>query len=239
MRIVNSLVDLLFPPRCANCRRTGAWLCSECRAEIVRLAPPWCAKCGQLLEPQVSIPSRFATGTGAATCADCRAQPLQIDGLRAAAHFQGPLREAIHRLKYNHCTALAPTLAGLLVDFLRAYPIPADVIVPVPLHPKRERSRGYNQAVLLAQELAVSQKLPMWYNVVERVRATTPQVKLDAAARRQNMRDAFTATTQVAGVRVLLIDDVCTTGATMEACSIALMRRGAKSVWGLALARGR
>lgn len=124
-------------------------------------------------------------------------------------------------------------------EFLRDFPIPADVIIPVPLHPARERLRGYNQSALLAEQLAVSQKLPMWYNVVERVRATTPQVKLDAAARRENMRDAFTATTQVAGARVLLIDDVCTTGATLEACSIALKRRGAKSVWGLALARGR
>ncbi len=162
-----------------------------------------------------------------------------MDGLRAAVQFQGAVREAIHRLKYNHCTALAPTLAELLADFLRNYPIPADVIVPVPLHPSRERSRGYNQARLLAQQLAVSQKLPMWYNMVERVRATTPQVKLDAAARRENMRDAFTATDDVAGIRVLLIDDVCTTGATMEACSAALKSRGAKSVWGLALARGR
>lgn len=124
-------------------------------------------------------------------------------------------------------------------EFLRDFPIPADVIIPVPLHPARERLRGYNQSALLAEQLAVSQKLPMWYNVVERVRATTPQVKLNAAARRENMRDAFTATTQVAGARVLLIDDVCTTGATLEACSIALKRRGAKSVWGLALARGR
>lgn len=162
-----------------------------------------------------------------------------MDGLRAAALFQGPLREGIHRLKYNHGTALAPVLAGFMEEFLRDFPIPADVIIPVPLHPARERLRGYNQSALLAEQLAVSQKLPMWYNVVERVRATTPQVKLNAAARRENMRDAFTATTQVAGARVLLIDDVCTTGATLEACSIALKRRGAKSVWGLALARGR
>ncbi len=238
LRIADRLVDLLFPPRCANCRRVGAWLCSQCRAKIVRLEPPWCVRCGQVFEEKTAVPSGRAAGPGG-VCSDCRTHPLQIDGLRAAAYYQGPLREAIHRLKYNHSTALAPILAELLVEFLRDYPCPVDVIVPVPLHPARERARGYNQAVLLARQLAVSQKLPMWYNVVERVRATTPQVELDAAARRENMRDAFTATTQVAGVRVLLIDDVCTTGATMEACSTALKRRGAKSVWGLALARGR
>lgn len=224
--MANWLLDLLFPPRCANCREAGAWFCARCRAQVVKLAPPWCSRCGHPLDP-------------GERCPECRTHPLQIDGLRAAAEFGGPLRQAIHSLKYRHCTALAPTLAQLLDDFLREYPLPYDVLVPIPLHPTRERSRGYNQSCLLARELALYQNRPIWYNIVERVRATTPQVELDAAGRRENLRDAFIATPQVAGVRILLIDDVCTTGATMEACSAALRRHGAKSVWGLSLARGR
>ncbi len=220
-----SLLDLLFPPGCVICRRPGEWLCATCCSHIEPIRPPLCDRCGR--------PLRHGE------CPHCREFPLVIDGLRAVAFFEGVMREAIHSFKYRQRPQLAVPFGTLLHNYIREFSMPFDVIVPVPLHRRRERSRGYNQSMLLAREVAARQKLCLWYNVLERTRDTPPQVELDAPARKQNVHGAFAATDRVAGARVLLIDDVCTTGATMDACSAALKARGANSVWGLALARGR
>lgn len=224
-RARQTLLNLLFPPRCVTCDREGEWFCVACRAQVELVTPPICKRCGRPLH--------------APTCVFCLDFPLELDGLRAVAFFEGVMRDAIHCFKYQRRPELAPHFASMLSDFLAAQPLAVDLLVPVPLHAERERSRGYNQALLLARETAVQQKLALWYNVIERTRATPPQVGLDTRARRENMRDAFVAKEQVAGARILLIDDVCTTGATMNACAVALKRRGAKAVWGLALARPR
>lgn len=224
-RAQRALLDLLFPPRCVACRRVGEWFCASCCASIEKIQPPLCERCGRpLLHPP---------------CSYCQKHPLQIDGIRAVAFFEGNLREAIHAFKYDARTELAPIFGNLLSDYLAAQRLPVDAVVAVPLHPTRERARGYNQSLLLARALAAQQYLPVWEDALTRERATRPQVELDAAERRTNVQDAFAATARVAGARLLLIDDVCTTGATMEACSVVLKQRGAKSVWGLALARGR
>lgn len=221
-----TLLDLLFPPRCVICRSTDAeCFCAACRSKIDRILPPLCDRCGRPLRASV--------------CPYCQKLPLQIDSIRATAFFEGNMRKAIHAFKYEHRPELARVLGSLLSNFLSAHPIPADVIVPVPLHPTRERSRGYNQSFLLAQTLGAQTNLTVCQDALTRVRATRSQVELDAAERHANVQDAFAADPRVCGMRVLLIDDVCTTGATMDACSIALKLRGAKSVWGLALARGR
>jgi ComF family protein len=109
----------------------------------------------------------------------------------------------------------------------------------VPLHTDRERARGYNQALLIAHALGIRRNWPVWEDALVRTRATQSQTELDAAGRRLNVQDAFAASARVHGAHVLLIDDVCTTGATMDACGAALYARGAKSVWGLAIARTR
>ncbi len=155
------------------------------------------------------------------------------------AFFEGNLRKAIHAFKYEHRPELARVLGGLLSGYLCANPLPADAVTAVPLHSTRERARGYNQALLLARALGAQSHLPVWEDTLTRVRATRTQIELDAAERQANVKDAFAADERVAGKRLLLIDDVCTTGATMDECSAALKQRGAKSVWGLALARGR
>jgi ComF family protein len=164
---------------------------------------------------------------------------MQIDGTRAVAFFEGNLREAIHAFKYQHRVELVDYFGTLLNDCLLTFPLPVDTIIAVPLHSTRERARGYNQALLLARALGARQNLPVWQDALTRTRATQSQITLSAAERRQNMRDAFAAMERVRGARVLLIDDVCTTGATMDACGAALYARGAKSVWGLAIARAR
>jgi ComF family protein len=220
------LLDLLFPPHCVVCRNADSqWFCPACRAKIVRILPPICSHCGRPLHRT--------------RCPYCNEAPLSITGIRAVGFFEGNLRKAIHVFKYNHRPELAHVLGEILAEYACTNRLPADVIVAVPLHPERERARGYNQAQLLAEELSVRYKIPFAPDALERVRDTRSQVDLDSTERHANVRDAFVASRRVAGTHLLLVDDVCTTGATMDACGIALERAGAASVWGLALARGR
>lgn len=152
--------------------------------------------------------------------------------------FEGPVRTAVHRLKYRDGHALAGPLGGLLVGWWEEHPLGVDVVVPVPLHPQRLERRGYNQAALLAAVLARGVGLPLLERALVRVRNTRPQMSLGREARRANVAGAFRAVDgAVEGQRVLLVDDVCTTGATLEACADALREAGAAEVRALTLAR--
>jgi competence protein ComFC len=173
-------------------------------------------------------------------CAQCRTNPIQLDGIRSVAIHDGALRQAIHHLKYNHRRELATTLGRMLSTYWQKVNLPADLVVPVPLHAHRQKERGYNQAGLLAR--ALTEHLPLALNETGliRTRATPPQVGLGARERKVNVQDAFVWTgARLEGVCVLLIDDVCTTGATLEACALALRQAGAESVWALTLAQAR
>ena len=225
--IKRGLLDLLFPPRCVSCRETGSLLCAKCCDEFELVEPPLCPHCGR---PR----------TSERLCPLCQRDPPQIDGVRAAAYFDGTLREAIHCFKYSNLQDLAIPLGRLMGDYWEKRSLPAEIIVPVPLHPDRLRERGYNQATLLARELGKSIGLPVAENSLARVRATRPQIELGAQERKENVCDAFRCSNaELKEKRILLIDDVCTTGATLEACSIALRRVGARSVWAFTLARAR
>lgn len=227
-RIEEALLDLLFPPHCVGCHRPGTWLCPECREKIEFITEPVCPRCGR----PVTQPGRL--------CPICRRMNPPIDGIRSAAYFEGVLREGIHHFKYRGIRALARPLGQLMSERWSFYHIPGEVLIPVPLHPSRLAERGYNQAMLLARELGATLDLPVETGSLVRVRATASQVTLDAAARRENVRDAFRCLDdQVAGRQVVLVDDVCTTGATLSACSIALQEAGADSVWAYTLARPR
>lgn len=178
---------------------------------------------------------------GLEMCPSCWQTRRQTSGIRAPYYFEGTLRTMIHRLKYRHSRHLAEPLGSLLVRYLETKPVGAfDALVPVPLHPTRLRQRGYNQSLLLARVISDQITVPVIDDCLERVRDTPTQMSLPAQRRLINVHDAFRARgTQLAGARVLLIDDVCTTGATLEACAAALRRGGAKDIWGLALARAR
>jgi len=155
-------------------------------------------------------------------------------------YLEGTLRTAIHRFKYSNMRLLAAPLGQLMSQYLLRNQLPVDVIVPVPLHPHRLRERGYNQAALLAKEMEKALGLPLLEDALVRVRSTIPQVGLSARERRDNVRGAFHwADRSLEGQRILLVDDVCTTGATLEACSLALREGGVSVVWGLVLARER
>jgi ComF family protein len=174
--------------------------------------PPICPKCG----------SHQASGI---LCSNCRATQTEIDGIRSPFRFDGVTRQAIHQLKYSNLKAISPCLAELLANYLESNPLPGEVLVPVPLHPKRLRERGYNQSKL--------------EDCLIRVKEAKPQVKAaNLEERQRNVIDAFSCrNARVSGKQVILIDDVCTSGATLESCAQALKSKGAISVWGLTLAR--
>lgn len=220
----DSLLDLLFPPRCAGCGRSGFWLCPACISEIEFIEPPLCSRCGL---PSVEDP-----------CLSCQIDPLAIEGIRGVGYLRGPLKRAVYQFKYRQKRKLALPLADLMHQYLLENPLPAELIVPVPLHMDRLRERGYNQAALLARELSERSGLPLEEESLVRIRETAPQVALKADERRKNVRGAFRGQGEKLKDRqVLLIDDVSTTGATLEACAEALREKGARSVWALVLAR--
>lgn len=230
--VLSRVLDLVYPPRCVACGAWGAWLCDACVASIPALEPPLCPRCG----------TPVAAGSG---CAACRRGPPHADGLRSAAAHARPLREAVHALKYGGLRALAGPLAQILAQCWGAWarerrgaPAASDVL-PVPLHAARVRRRGYNQSALLARALAERAGLAYREGWLTRVRDTPPQVGLSPLERWENVGGAFVCPRPAAvrGAEVLLVDDVMTTGATLEACARALREAGAARVWALTLTR--
>jgi ComF family protein len=152
--------------------------------------------------------------------------------------FQGTVRQAILQFKYRHLKSVAMPLSQLLAEYLSSYPLRGEVLIPVPLYPKRLRQRGYNQAALLATELGKLIGLPVEEDALIRVKDALPQARTRSAAeRRCNVQGAFACRQSLAGKQILLIDNVCTTGATLDACTTALKAADTGSVWGLTVAR--
>lgn len=189
--------------------------------------PPQCQKCGK------------SESTGF-LCPSCWGWQSQIDGIRSPFRFEGVVRDAVHALKYRNFRALSQPMGTLMADYLRSICIPGDVLVPVPLHFHRLKERGYNQSELLVHELGKIVGLSVLDNVLYRVKDSSPQVRaVSAVERYQNVEGAFIckSSDKIAGKAVIVIDDVCTSGATLEACANALKAAGATSVWGLTFAR--
>jgi ComF family protein len=218
-------LNLLFPQWCVSCGREGDYICHSCRQLLVPITPPICPRCGR---PQF----------GGTLCPGCVNWQAEIDGIRSPFIFEGVMRRAIHELKYHNLRALAEPLAGLLYDFLINNPVPGEVLVPVPLHRKRLRERGYNQSSLLARELGKLTSLLVIDDCLVRQRHALPQARTASVMERQsNVASAFTCRdNRLCGKRVLLIDDVSTSGATLDACAGALKSTGVISVWGLVMA---
>jgi len=149
------------------------------------------------------------------------------------------IRKAIHQLKYQNLKAISPCLAELLADYLRSDSLPGEILVPVPLHPRRLKERGYNQSSLLAKELGKLTNFGVVEDCLVRIKEASPQVRAaNVEERRKNVANAFVCRNdKLSGKQIILIDDVCTSGATLESCAIALKNKGALSVWGLTLAR--
>lgn len=214
-RMRRGLLDLLFPPRCALCHQAGSPLCPACLSRI--------RSAGERAGPE----HRAASGI------------RLISGLRSAGIYKPPLSLAIREFKYRGRTDLAPSLGALMARAWQGVGIRPDFVAPVPLHDNRLRERGYNQAELLAIELCRAMNLPLLARGhLIRQRDTEHQVLLGLEERRQNVSEAFVWTgPPVAGATVLLIDDVATTGSTLEACAEALSQAGAGTIWALTVAR--
>ncbi len=172
-------------------------------------------------------------------CPRCETRPPVLKQLRSWAAFSGPLRRALHRIKYRRDMALADTLTVSLATFYRnALQWHLDMVIPVPLSARRRKERGYNQAALFALPFALALRLPYRPRALERIRHTRSQVDLSWRERQQNVAGAFRAVPKhVAGKDVLLMDDVATTGATLNACAAALHEAGARAVYALTVAR--
>jgi ComF family protein len=217
-------LDLFFPPQCALCGRGGRMLCDECAAALPAADGARCPRCW--------MPSLRGR-----TCRHCTEAPPSFDTLRAAFVMDGGARRLVHELKYDGMTALAEPMAQLMTDRIELHS--ADLMAPVPLHRSRERSRGYNQSAMLARSLASMAGVAYDGGAARRVRATVPLVKTMSRDERLTiMRGAFAGERRrVEGRHVLLIDDVATTGATLDACAEALLSAGARRVRAVVFAR--
>ncbi|NLN63699.1 MAG: ComF family protein [Myxococcales bacterium] len=240
--VAAGLLEVLFVPRCIACdvrlpphEYRGAlpmWarhFCDLCAGAVQEWEPPFCTRCGDV----------FSGAGPSHRCADCARHPPSYGQLRAVAEYGGEMATAIARFKYGP----APWMARPLGEMLAAVPLasPVDWIVPVPLHPKRLRARGFNQSALLARRLSRLSGAPICWNALQRTsHSAAPQAARTRNERLQAMRGAFVgnARAQTRGGRVLLLDDVVTTGATVEAAARALLRQGeVRAVDVLCLAR--
>jgi ComF family protein len=218
--VLAAVLDLLYPRRCAGCG-DGAWpICPTCRAQLVLLLPPWCERCGRPAEEP--LPS----------CPDCPPRP--IDGARAPLLYRGPARAALHRLKFAGWRAVAGALGAAMAS---VNGFPADAITWVPLSRSRRSRRGYDQAAALATSVSSLLRVPS-VCMLERTRDTPAQATRTGRERRKAMSGAFRwAARDPPPPRVLLVDDVLTTGATAAECARVLRSAGARRIHLLVAAR--
>ena len=234
--VLRALLDMFFPPLCHVCRSFipdagQLHLCSSCTEKIKLLGHPLCIVCG--------IP--FFGAGDEHLCGECIKHPPAFDAARAAVAYIGPVCSLIHDFKYTYKVHLRRPLSLLIVNHLDdvAARYHSDLIIPVPLHVKRLRSRGFNQAILLGELLARRWQLPMERGVLQRIRWTEPQINLSADERQENVKGAFVVhePARVSGKRIILLDDVLTTGSTVAECAAVLKAAGAVEVLVVTVAR--
>lgn len=234
LKLMSLILDLLFPKKCVGCRQTGSYFCAQCMANIGQL---------ELVCPKCERPS-----IGGQTHPVCQ-RKYGLDGLWSFGVYQKPLKEAIQALKYRYVKELAESLSDIVLEYWVKYqPFLLDQIkkdqgtgwsvVPVPLHWYRQNWRGFNQSSLIGKQL--SNKLGLEYrDCLTRQRYTTPQAKLKSFERHQNIKSVFSLNSEfiIHNSKILLVDDVWTTGSTLRECCFILKKHGAKKVWALTLAR--
>ncbi|MBI2617608.1 ComF family protein [Candidatus Gottesmanbacteria bacterium] len=220
------ILDLLFPPRCVGCGKIGNYFCKSCVAHIERISQQICPVCARpALDGRTHI--RCLTSYG-------------LDGMYAAVYFRGPIKKAIHLLKYQHVYDIVPSIIEMFdISFFSSLP-PFDFLTPVPLHPSREKERGFNQSLLLAQGLGERIHVPVIPTSLERVENTKSQADLSLEDRKKNTRNAFIVGSkkELTGKCLGLVDDVGTTRATLSECAKVLKRNGVKIVWAIVVAHG-
>jgi len=216
-------------PACGKLQEGPVRPCPDCARRLAPRTGGYCPGCGA----QAGDP-----GLPPMLCGDCRREPRPWDLLHCFGPYQGLLRDLILRYKFQRSLGLGRLLQTLALEAFRPGQERPELVVPVPLHPRRLLWRGYNQSLELARRLARESGIPLASQAMRRVRRTTPQARLSGPMRRENIRGAFVADPAlVSGRRVLLVDDVLTTGATLEEGTLSLRRAGAVRVEILVLAR--
>lgn len=233
---IKAALDFIFPPLCHICRSFipdagQIHICTDCRENLPRVVSPLCLLCG--------IP--FVASGDDHTCGRCLTEPPYFESARAQLLYEGPARDLIHHFKYNHKTHLRRPLALLALEGQGDYISgkAPEILIPVPLHSSRLRSRGFNQAVLLGELFSSGMALPMLVDGLSRTRPTRPQIDLSAEERRNNVKGAFAVNrpAAVTGKRILLLDDVVTTGSTVNECARVLKKAGAAAITVITIAR--
>lgn len=222
-------LGLLEPWTCLLCGSPSeSPLCQGCKARILPIRPPFCPCCGLPYPP----------GTPEHPCGNCKAKAYPFILHRSYGLYEGTLREAIHRFKYTGVKALVEPLGEMLFEAYNSLGVRPDLLVPIPLGRQRAKERGFNQCLLLSCWLSQRTGIPTW-GVLFKVRETPPQASLGGAERRGNLKGAFAVLypQRIMGKRVLLIDDVFTTGTTLSEAASLLLLSGAREVYALTLAR--
>jgi ComF family protein len=223
--ILWSGLDLLFPPACGGCGKLGARWCTDCQQKLASVPEPVCEVCG---EPQII----------AKTCDKCLTARPAFAALRSCVVFKEPIRPALHKMKYRREVGLGEALAWNVAVYIDKLGWQADAITPIPLSEQRFAERGYNQVDLIAHPLARLMRWQYLPGALRRSRHTRSQVGLSAGERRDNVSGAFLAKSQlVTGKTILLVDDVATTGATLDSASRSLVEAGAAKVYALTFAK--
>jgi len=218
-------LDWLFPPVCGGCNQAGFRWCPDCQKQVQTIPEPVCRNCGLPL----SYPGQ---------CTSCKKSIPPYQMMRSWLVFEGPIRNALHKLKYHRNMALGDALAKHLAEYVGMLGWHVDLVVPVPLGKMRTKERGYNQVGLVAMPLAAVNHWRYAPRAVIRSRETRSQVGLTVAERKENVLGAFRGDSAlVSGATILLVDDVATTGATLSSCATAVLDAGARSVYALTLAR--
>lgn len=232
----SALLSLFYPPHCAACgtnTNAGIHLCAACAEAVTRIEPPFCRVCSQPFDG--AITSEF-------TCSNCADRSFHFDCAVTRFMSRGVVRELIHRFKYDREFYLRHPLANWAAEALldpRLAAQPFDFLVPVPLHSARQREREFNQADAIARLLAKRAGVPL-YDALKRIRFTTTQTRLDRSERLENLRGAFRVRhpARVFRRHILLVDDIFTTGSTVDECARVLRKAGAASVRAITVARG-
>ncbi|MCG3151301.1 MAG: hypothetical protein GEEBNDBF_00572 [bacterium] len=233
--VLHQLLDAIWPPFCPGCQalvQHRSTCCGSCQQALPWLTPPFCAICGESLTGAVGV------------CRRCERDQPAFRGGRSALVYDGVVQRVILAWKYEGVRYYEPLLSGWFREFLCQLPSERyrslDAILPVPLHPRRLHWRGFNQATCLAQVAGGVWELPVWQGLLIRTKFTPPQQRVGArSGRTRNLQGAFLVTDPelVVGRRLLLVDDVATTGSTLHECAVNLRRAGAKSVTFVTLAR--